>query len=198
MKILPFKNSNSSGFTLIEILIVIGIIGILSGVLVSVINPAGIRAKSRDAQRKSDLRQIQTALELYFADNRMYPEPVLNGCAPGNTLGCTTKIDGNDNLTDEISPSHISAVPLDPKLSSATNQDVCSQPTQYRYNYMTDASKSIYVLTAIMEAPDSNDESTCHSLYNWNRPDTGPHLEISCRNSSGYVTANVCYGLQNP
>ncbi|MBL4644784.1 MAG: type II secretion system protein [Candidatus Pacebacteria bacterium] len=52
------------GFTLIELLVVIAIIGMLSSVVLASLNSA--REKSRDARRLSDIRQIQTALELAF------------------------------------------------------------------------------------------------------------------------------------
>ena len=60
-----------SGFTLIELLIVVAIIGILSSLLMA--NFIGIRQRARDAQRKSDLRQIQSALEIFRADFGAYP-----------------------------------------------------------------------------------------------------------------------------
>lgn len=60
-----------SGFTLIELLVVIAIISVLATLLMA--NFVGIRQRGRDAQRKSDLRQIQVALELYRADNGNYP-----------------------------------------------------------------------------------------------------------------------------
>ena len=63
----------SQGFTLIELLIVVAVIGILSGVVISVLNPETFRNKSQDARRKTDLVAIQGALELYFADNNAYP-----------------------------------------------------------------------------------------------------------------------------
>src|SRR5690348_7093470 len=59
------------GFTLVELLIVIAIIGILSTLLMT--NFIGVRQRARDAQRKADVRQIQSALELYRADNGSYP-----------------------------------------------------------------------------------------------------------------------------
>ncbi len=64
-------NIYKRGFTLIELLVVIAIIGILSTLAVVSLNNA--RLKSRDAKRVADVKQIQTALELYFADNNAYP-----------------------------------------------------------------------------------------------------------------------------
>ena len=74
---LPSKDRQSSianskfGFTLIELLVVIAIISILAGLLVS--NFVGVRQRGRDAQRKSNLSQIQSALEFYRSDNGVYP-----------------------------------------------------------------------------------------------------------------------------
>lgn len=49
---------NKKGFTLIELLIVIAIIGILSGILISVINPAEQRTKANQAVARSNLEKI--------------------------------------------------------------------------------------------------------------------------------------------
>lgn len=59
------------GFTLIELLVVIAIIGILASIIIASLNSA--RQKSRDARRIADLKQIQTALALYFHDHNEYP-----------------------------------------------------------------------------------------------------------------------------
>jgi len=62
---------NKKAFTLIELLVVIAIIGLLATLSVLALNNA--RAKSRDAKRVADIKQMQTALELYFNDKQSYP-----------------------------------------------------------------------------------------------------------------------------
>lgn len=59
------------GFSLIELLIVIAIIGILS--TLAMVNFMSVKQRARDAQRKSDLLQIQSGVELYKADQSAYP-----------------------------------------------------------------------------------------------------------------------------
>jgi general secretion pathway protein G len=73
------------GFTLIELLVVIAIIGILTSLLVA--NFITAKARARDAQRKSDLAQMRSALELYRTDTASYPTNALLGsCGPSQSL----------------------------------------------------------------------------------------------------------------
>ena len=62
---------NKKAFTLIELLVVIAIIGILA--TLAVVSLQNARKNARDAKRMADVKQIQTALELYFNDNSSYP-----------------------------------------------------------------------------------------------------------------------------
>jgi len=65
-------NTKKKGFTLIELLVVIAIIGILATLAVVALQQA--RKNARDAKRIADVRQMQTALELFFNDNQYYPD----------------------------------------------------------------------------------------------------------------------------
>ena len=62
---------NGAGFTLIELIVVIAILGILSGIGLTSFRTS--QMKSRDAKRKSDLEQVQRALEMYMNDYGTYP-----------------------------------------------------------------------------------------------------------------------------
>ncbi len=103
---------DKKGFTLIELLVVIAIIGLLSTLAVVALNTA--RAKSRDAKRVADVKQIQTALELYSGDQSGYP-----AVASGLTLGGATTSDcfdedGFSGACDAGGVTYMGLVPPDP------------------------------------------------------------------------------------
>lgn len=62
-----------SGVTLLELLVVMGVIATLAGAVIMFINPKGQIGKANDARRKSDLAQLQRALETYYQDYGGYP-----------------------------------------------------------------------------------------------------------------------------
>lgn len=85
-----FLINKSFGFTLIELLVVIAILGILSTIAIGNFRSSQIRG--RDVQRKSDLKQISTGLEIYYNDHGQYPPAngsgQIMGC-PATTGACT-------------------------------------------------------------------------------------------------------------
>lgn len=99
-----FHKKSSKGFTLIELLVVIAIIGVLASIVLASLNTA--RRKGRDAKRVGDIKNIQTALEMYFDSCAAYPASLLisatNGCPSGITLGSFLPAIPVGPLTGEI------------------------------------------------------------------------------------------------
>lgn len=62
---------NNRGFTIVELLIVIVIIGILAGLVI--VTYRGIQQKARDTERKTDINAIHGQVEAYSAENGKYP-----------------------------------------------------------------------------------------------------------------------------
>ena len=132
---IKIKNQNNRAFTLIELLVVVAIIGILSSVVLASLNSA--REKARDSRRLSDVRQIQTALDLYYQDYGRYP-PVSSdspSCGGWDTTG-----DGSF-LTILISGGYLGSMILDPNFNT-----VCSGYHYYRYSASYGYSTPFYVL----------------------------------------------------
>ena len=109
-----YKTKNS-GFTLIELLIVLAIIGTLTSFLMA--NFLGARSRARDGQRKSDMRQIQVALEQYRADQSTYPPAPLPPCGGSLTSGGT---------------SYMQKIPCDPMNTGQFVYSYTTTGTNYR------------------------------------------------------------------
>ncbi len=116
-----------SAFTLIELLVVISIIGLLSTIAVVSLNTA--RSKARDTRRIADIRQIMTAMQLYYQDNGAYPNTGSLGCASGATgwycLGHASAqtcwrgaFSGCDALNTALQP-YMAKIPDDPENNTA-------------------------------------------------------------------------------
>lgn len=123
MNVSPMRRK---GFTLIELLIVITIIGILAVALVPRITQGPARA--RDVQRKADMQNIASALELYYSDKGTYPS-VATGC---------TELD--DELTSYLGGTY-------PTAPNGATDDECV-PAGY---YYTTTDGSDYVIAVAME-----------------------------------------------
>lgn len=146
------------GFTLIELVIVIGILAILATVVVLVLNPAQLLAQARDSQRMSDLGSIKSAIALYLATatsttitagprstvNTTCWFTVCTGSAVC-TVFATTTVDGNGwvavDLRGTTGGSPLSALPLDP-----------SQTATYQYAYKGYDTDKTFELNATLES----------------------------------------------
>jgi len=119
---MKFFYKDQTAFTLVELLVIIAIIGILSTFVV--VSLSGARSRSRDVKRISDVKTIQTALQLYSASFGSYPEIITAGDSIINPSNGTP---------------YLAAVPSNPvprNEGSCTNSD---------YTYIRTSPSSYYI-----------------------------------------------------
>jgi len=145
----------SKGFTIVELLIVIVVIGILAGLVITTYN--GIQQKARNTERQTDLKALQGQLEAYTAQNGRYPSTADLGTTSASNV---TFIQANMKGLDKEALR-------DPK-AAAGNYSLASTPTANEYSYAptNDAGTACddsgtndcthYVLTAEQEGGGAN------------------------------------------
>lgn len=111
-------------FTLVELLVVIAIIGLLASISIISLNNA--RAKARDAKRVADVKQISTALELFFNDAGRYP----------------TDLEWASGSLEYNGQTYLSIIP-----SAPTPADGSCDSTTNSFSYTQDNSGESYTLT---------------------------------------------------
>ena len=93
-------NCRQAGFTMVELLVVISIIGILAAAVLAALNPAEQLKKSRDTAVKTDTATLLSALERYQATFGCYPWAYTAGTGCGSTtLGATATVITGANFT---------------------------------------------------------------------------------------------------
>jgi prepilin-type N-terminal cleavage/methylation domain-containing protein len=137
------KSQNSQrGFTLIELMVVIAVMGILATIAVT--NLSGAQASARDSQRKTDLASYNLALERYYAYHTNYP------------LG-----DYSNNSTDVSGPASTgifadsSALYAEGFMGQLVRDPSTQANPLYYYRYLSDNQGFRYVLYAKLEAGNS-------------------------------------------
>lgn len=154
------------GFTLIEIMIVIVILGILATFVSG--NYITSLKKGRDARRKTDLQQIQNALELYYEDQGFYPTfdifptPLLKLCQ--------TRIGSTCPTGEKV---YMQKIPDDPIAGN-------------KYYYQTDANGSLYLVLSCLENP--LEQSFAYSQNGYTNTDCGSCGECKFGNTSTNIS----------
>ena len=141
------------GFTIVELLIVIVVIGILAAISIVAYN--NIQQMARDGQRAQDIKTITKALEMYYIDNGKYP-----GISGGSTMINGSWATTNDvswaKLEEALVPKYISMLPKEPRPSSANPQSSGVLGYAYFSNnggvYCGSGNNQMYILIYTLES----------------------------------------------
>ncbi|UPA22623.1 type II secretion system GspH family protein [Candidatus Peribacteria bacterium] len=105
-----------AGFTLLELLVVIGIIGALASIVVAALSPTRQLASSRDAKRQSDVNAILNAVYQYTIDHKgILPGGIPQGDTPRGICTVTATSCNNGVNLRILSGSYLVAIPIDPR-----------------------------------------------------------------------------------
>lgn len=164
---------NRKGFTLVELLVVVAILGILMAAVVLAINPAEIMKKSRDATRLSDMASLRQALDFAVADGVTLTETVADGDSTAGSRVTT----GGGWVNVDVS-KYLSVLPIDPKNGSPFTDALGTPIPAGKYFYASDG--SAYELNCYLESADNlskyeNDGGSDDTIY---EVGTDPGLDL--------------------
>ena len=183
----------NKGFTLIELLVVVAIIGLLSSVVLASLNTA--RAKARDVRRVSDMKALQTALELYANDHGgdYFSTGGSSVClGVSSSEQCWGGPYGNDALNLALKP-YLTSIPKDPLYGSRIyGTYIYTAPGSWWLPYGDGAiiGTGKYSLSFVTDIFPNNDSDCLRWKWAaWDGNPPGPHCPVggSCR-QCGYLS----------
>ena len=139
------NKQSQKGFTLIEILVVIGMIALLATIVLIAINPARQFAQGRNTQRSSNVNAILNAIGQYTADNK--------GNLPTQITTSDQDIsDSGANLCAVLMPTYIPSLPQDPSLTGGPFTACTTYDTGYHVKKDTDGRVTVIAPSAELGA----------------------------------------------
>lgn len=133
------------GFTLIELILVIGILALLLAITLIAINPSRQFAQANNTKRQSDVRTILNGISDYQADNKgALPAGLSAVSCPASTPCEITGVAGASNidLCTQAITRYVAAVPVDPSINNGTNVGTCNNTYDSGYQVSVSATDS--------------------------------------------------------
>ena len=137
MKTYQLTTNERRGFTIIELMVVIAIIGILAMILNAALKPDEIFRKSRDTVRLSDLTNLRKSIELAVSDGMTFDTNRCTALTPCDSLTESRSTDGTGYVNIDVS-KYLNILPADPLFSKGTFTDGKDNSVDASFQFASD------------------------------------------------------------